>query len=97
MVDPIETFDDDFGFSTVDTDEVLSYNQTELINTLQAENEDLESRLAEMHNAIKKLLENLSKNPEQELIRWPNRLEKINEFKLKLDRIRKGENNVANG
>lgn len=86
----IETFDDDFGFSTVDTEEILSYNQSEL-DTLQAENDDLKSRLAKMHTAINKLLVNLSKNPEQELIKWPNRLQKINEFKQKLDRIRTGE------
>lgn len=86
----IDTFEEDFGFSTVDTEEIMSYNQSE-IDSLRAENEDLQSRLAKMHTAINKLLSNLSKNPEQELIKWPNRLQKINEFKQKLDRIRKGE------
>ena len=88
--DNIDTFDNDFGFSTVDTEEIMSYNQSE-IDSLRAENEDLQSRLTKMHTAINKLLANLSKNPEQELIKWPNRLKKINEFKQKLDRIRKGE------
>jgi predicted enzyme involved in methoxymalonyl-ACP biosynthesis len=86
----IDNFDDDFGFSTIDTEELVSYNQPLLDSTL-AEVEDLKSRLTKMHSAINKLLTNLSKNPEQELIKWPNRLQKINEFKLKLDRIRKGE------
>jgi hypothetical protein len=44
-----------------------------------------------MYKAIDKLLTNLSKNPDQELIKWPNRLERITEFRLKLERIRKGE------
>ena len=86
----IDNFDDDFGFSTIDTEELVSYNQPQLDSVL-AEAEDLKSRLTKMHSAINKLLTNLSKNPEQELIKWPNRLQKINEFKLKLDRIRKGE------
>jgi hypothetical protein len=86
----IDDFDETFGFSTVGTEEIMSYNQSE-IDSLQAENKDLQSRLAKMHTAIDKLLTNLSKNPEQELIKWPNRLQKINEFKTKLYRIRKGE------
>jgi len=86
----IKDFDDDFGFSTVDTEEILSYNQSEIDNLL-VENEDLKSRLEKMQTAIDKLLTNLSKNPQQELIKWPNRLERIAEFRLKLERIRKGE------
>lgn len=86
----IENFEDDFGFSTVDSVEIQGYNQSE-IDSLKLENEDLNRRLDKMQVAINKLLTNLSKNPEQELIKWPNRLEKINEFKQKLDRIRKGE------
>lgn len=88
--DHIDNFDEDFGFSTVDTVEIQSYNQSE-IDSLTSEIEDLNLRLDKMQVAINKLLTNLSKNPEQELIKWPNRLEKINEFKQKLDRIRKGE------
>lgn len=90
MPKTIKDFDDDFGFSMVDTKEILSYNQPE-INTLSTENEDLRLRLEKMYKAIDKLLTNLSKNPDQELIKWPNRLERIAEFRLKLERIRKGE------
>lgn len=88
--DHIDNFDEDFGFSTVDTAEIKGYNQPEL-DSLTSEIEELKLRLSKMQVAINKLLTNLSKNPEQELIKWPNRLEKINEFKQKLDRIRKGE------
>ena len=90
MSKTIKDFDDDFGFSTVDTEEILSYNQSEIDN-LSAENKDLSLRLEKMQAAINKLLTNLSKNPQQELIKWPNRLERIAEFRLKLERIRKGE------
>ncbi len=90
MSNTIKDFDDDFGFSTVDTEEILSYNQSEIDNLL-VENEDLKTRLEKMQKAIDKLLTNLSKNPQQELIKWPNRLERIAEFRIKLERIRKGE------
>jgi hypothetical protein len=33
------------------------------------------------------LLKNLNKNPSQEYIKWPNRVEKIAAFKEKLDEI----------
>lgn len=85
-----DVFDDDFGFSTVDTEEIQSYNQSQL-EELTEQVVDLTARLDKMHSAINKLLTNLSKNPEQELIKWPNRLQKIKEFKLKLDHIRTGE------
>ncbi len=85
-----DVFDDDFGFSTVDTDEIRSYSQEEL-NASNEKVADLTSRLDKMYIAIDKLLTNLSKNPEQELIKWPNRVKKIEEFKLKLQLIRIGE------
>lgn len=90
MDKPHIAFDDDFGFSTVDTDEITGYNESQ-INELTEQVVDLTARLDRMHTAINKLLTNLSKNPEQELIKWPNRVQKIKEFKLKLDHIRTGE------
>jgi translation initiation factor RLI1 len=85
-----DTFDEDFGFSTVDTEEIQGYNQPE-IDFLKSEVEERDLRLTKMQFAINKLLENLSKNPQQELIKWPNRVQKIEEFRLKLNRIRTGE------
>lgn len=73
----IEDFEDDFGFSMEDEDDVSSH--------------DLEERLDMMHSAVLVLLNNLSKNPEKTIIKWPDRVERINEFKEKLERIRKGE------
>ena len=88
--DHIDNFDEDFGFSTIDTEEIQGYNQSE-IDFLKSEVEERDLRLAKMQFAINKLLENLSKNPQQELIKWPNRVQKIEEFRLKLNRIRTGE------
>jgi Mg2+ and Co2+ transporter CorA len=94
----IEDFDDDFGFSTVDIEEIISYNQ-ETTDKLNAENAELTQRaISELTRridkiiaSIEKLLTNLSKNPHPELIKWPNRIERIAEFREKLERIRRGE------
>lgn len=40
-----------------------------------------------MYDAIIPLLKNLSKNPDQDIIKWPNRKEKIAEFKTRLESI----------
>lgn len=90
MDKPRDTFDDDFGFSTVDTNEITDYNEHH-VNELTEQVADLTARLDRMYTSINKLLTNLSKNPEQELIKWPNRAQKIKEFKLKLNKIRTGE------
>jgi hypothetical protein len=67
--------EDDFGFSFSD--------QTEEIKN----NEELANRLQMMYDAIIPLLKNLNKNPDQEYIKWPNRIEKVSQFKQKLDQI----------
>jgi hypothetical protein len=87
---PMDDFDNDFGFTTVDTDEIMRYNEP-INEARDRELEEANRRLEKMYSTILKLLENLSKNPEQELIKWPNRVEKISQFKLKLNRIRTGE------
>lgn len=70
-----EIEDNDFGFSFVDENEIKN------------ETDDVAKRLQTMYNAILPLLKNLKKNPQQEHIKWPNRVEKIMEFKQKLDEI----------
>ena len=71
--------DEDFGFTTVSEAEVTATQQ------------ELNSQLQMMYDAIIPLLKNLSANPENEMIKWPNRAKKIAEFKAKLDKIG-GEN-----
>jgi len=69
------TEDDDFGFTIVGEEEITS-GQDQLNNQLQL-----------LYNAIIPLLKNLQANPEKEYILWPNRLERIKEFKAKIDGI----------
>ncbi len=64
----------DFGFSAV--------HETEL-----PEIKHVDSKLQAMYTAIMPLLNNLKANPEKDYIKWPNRVEKIDEFILKLDKI----------
>ncbi len=49
-----------------------------------------DTRAQQMYEAIVPLLNNLMKNPEIETIKWPNRVEKLEEFKDKLRDILEG-------
>jgi uncharacterized protein Yka (UPF0111/DUF47 family) len=84
----------DFGFSFVDEDyeevkEVSNKLQKDHQNTLE-EVKDLEKRLDLLHRSIIPFLDNLCKNPEKSTIHWPNRVEKIEQYKQKLQRIVEG-------
>lgn len=86
----------DFGFSFVDEDyeevkEVNNKLNQEYTNS-QQEVEDLRARLDLMYNSIVPFLDNLCKNPEKSTILWPNRVEKIQAYKLKLKSIVEGKN-----
>jgi hypothetical protein len=76
----------DFGFSFTDETEQL---ETKLEQN-QKDKSELEQRLHLLYNSITIFLDNLSKNPEKTTIHWPNRLEKIQEFKKKLSIIVEG-------
>lgn len=67
--------DDDFGFTLVSEKE------------LNSGQDQLNSQLQQLYNAILPLLKNLQANPDKEYILWPNRTEKINLFKQKIDDI----------
>lgn len=67
--------DFDFGFTTVSEDTITQGQQ------------ELNTQLQQLYNAIIPLLKNLQANPEKEYILWPNRVEKIKEFKIKIDKI----------
>jgi hypothetical protein len=64
----------DFGFSHVD--------ETDIPN-VKIEKD----RAEQMYNAIMPLLNNLKANPQKDIIKWPNREAKINEFIDRLDYI----------
>lgn len=65
----------DFGFTAVSEEELTGPNQ------------ELNTQLQSLYNAIIPLLKNLMANPEKEYILWPNRTDKIKEFKAKIDTI----------
>lgn len=79
--------DFDFGFSfTNDFEENLNKleeqqkSKDEII-------ENLNERINKLYKSINIFLDNLCKNPEKPTIHWPNRVEKINEYKQKLKSI----------
>ena len=67
--------DDDFGFTFSNGKDI----------TLAKD--ELTSQLQQLYNAIIPLLKNLKANPSQDTIVWPNRQEKIDNFKTKIDKI----------
>lgn len=67
--------DDDFGFTFSSGEE----------HTLVKD--ELTTQLQQLYNAIIPLLKNLKANPNQDTIVWPNRQEKIDAFKAKIDKI----------
>lgn len=90
--DPLDDFD--FGFSF--TDDVLETENKveELKTTLMSDREkieDLQKRLKKLHNSILPFLDNLCSNPEKSTIHWPNRVEKIQQYKKKLQSIAEGD------
>ena len=60
-----EDLNDDFGFTFEDEESVLAPATDEI--------EDLKKRLEAIRKIYLPLLQNLSKNSEQPIIRWPNR------------------------
>jgi hypothetical protein len=91
--DSIEEFD--FGFSFVDEDyedikEVSDKLQKEYTNS-QEHVEDLLNRVDLLYRSILPFLDNLCKNPEKSTILWPNRVEKIEKFKMRLQQIAEGK------
>ena len=65
--------DFDFGFTLVDEDE-LEVAQTATASAAEAST--TQDRLDSLYNAITPLLNNLKANPEKQMIKWPNRVEK---------------------
>lgn len=79
--------DNDFGFTFANEDEIVSENGTHA--NLQVEIQDLKERLQALNKMFRPLLENLSKNPEKPMIKWPNRKEIIDKQLKKLDTLTK--------
>lgn len=67
--------EDDFGFTFSNGEEHIIVK------------DELTSQLQQLYDAIIPLLKNLKANPKQDTIVWPNRVEKIDNFKIKIDKI----------
>ena len=82
----------DFGFTLVDEDELEIVQEVKAeVESVVSNKETTTKRLDNLYNAIQPLLNNLKQNPEKEYIKWPNRLEKIEQFEGVIQKIYKGE------
>ena len=78
----------DFGFSFIDDTREELEKVTQENKTTE---DELKTRLQLMVDAIEPLLKNLASNPEKSTIHWPNRVDVIDTFRLKLENIRDGK------
>ena len=81
----------DFGFTLVDEDELDTVQEIEQkVSESSTTADQTQVKLDKLFSAIQPLLNNLKANPEKELIKWPNRLEKIEAFEDHIQKIYKG-------
>lgn len=87
MQKPIDlNMDFDFGFSALDEAEVKQA-EAEAVAALETATQTAEyykKQRDAMYNMIMPLVNNLMANPEKAYIHWPNRTEKLTQFKTKL-------------
>lgn len=89
----LNTFD--FGFSLVDEQELDAVQKvkqeveatTSTAAQWQAQADEWKNKANMIYESVMPLLSNLGSNDEKEYIYWPNRSEKINQFKLRLQQI----------
>lgn len=81
----------DFGFTAVDEDELQAVQKaSEQLVQASTQASTAQERLDRLYNAITPLLNNLKKNPEKEYLLWPNRLEKVEAFEDRIQKIYTG-------
>ena len=80
----VEDINNDFGFSFATSEDVIT--ETPVYNNLNDQVDDLKKRLHAVQKIYLPLLENLNKDPDKEMIRWPNRKDVLDKqiAKLKL-------------
>ena len=81
----------DFGFSFTNEAEDNIARLEEQQESKDKAIESLENKLNILYGTITIFLDNLAKNPEKSTIHWPNRVEKITEYKKKLKMIVEGK------
>jgi hypothetical protein len=67
--------EDDFGFTFADENDIVEENKE--YSSLQEQVDDLKQRLTALNKIFMPLLENLAKDPDKPMIKWPNRKEQI--------------------
>jgi len=75
----------DFGFTFANEDDIVTTNQE--FSSLSDQVEDLKMRLQAVNKIFMPLLENLAKDPDKPMIKWPNRAEMIDKQIKKLKQI----------
>lgn len=81
----------DFGFTTVDEQELEELKVVEQRTGELADNLiECQQRLDKLYNAMQPLLDNLVKNPEKKYILWPDRTDKVDQFRKYLNDIYDG-------
>lgn len=83
----------DFGFSFIDDE--INEDKQRLESEIQVNQEtaaELQQRLNSLFNAVEPFLDNLCKNPEKSTIYWPDRVDKIKQYKKNLKQIVEGNN-----
>jgi hypothetical protein len=77
----------DFGFTFSNEQDIINTNVG--YNSLQEEVDDLKQRLAALQKMFLPLLQNLAKDPDKPMIKWPNRKEVIDKQINRLMQITK--------
>lgn len=75
----------DFGFTFANEDEIVTTNQE--FSSLSDQVEDLKMRLQAVNKIFMPLLNNLAKDPDKPMIKWPNRKEIIEKQIKKLNQL----------
>lgn len=70
----------DFGFTFTDEDEIT----TPVYSSLSEEVDDLKKRLQAVQKIFMPLLENLARDPDKPMIKWPNRKDVLEKQMKKL-------------
>mgnify|MGYP003118542969 CR=1 FL=1 len=80
--------DFDFGFSLVDEDELEAVQKaTVKVEAATTTSAAAQAKIDQLYNMIMPLLNNLQKNPEKEYVYWPNRVDKLEQFRDKLSAV----------
>jgi hypothetical protein len=74
----------DFGF-TLQSEHELQELENSLRQEVSATKEVLRRQLRGLKSLYAPLLDNLARDPDKAIIRWPNRAEKIAEFNARVD------------